>query len=260
MDERTMRRDNAARAALAGVTLLCGGCFPVHVLEDSAGEEAMTGGSTGEPEVTPTTGAAPTTGGGEVGAVEIDRGELRALAVGEVAQISASVSDAEEQPIDAAVQWRSSDGLTLYVDGVGGLLGVSPGTATIVAVAGGIESEPVAIEVVAATPPSAPFTAVRALTLSRCAVAGCHVDGVEPGDLRFDRKPEDVWEELVEDGAFQVDMPRVMPHVPRDSWLMHKLALAQPQVGGQMPLAQPPLAASEVQVVLRWIVGGANND
>lgn len=379
MDERTTSvvRMNVASAALAALAVLAGGCFPVHVLEDSAGDEPMsTGGeaaSTGGPTDAPTTGAAPDgtcdfagdvqpifsthctgchagasaqmgldlaegathgalvgvdsasqpgtqlvapgdpaasflmmkvgenppvgarmpiggalsaaetamltawidagapsgafacEGGGElgeVGAVEIDPGGLRTLAVGDVAAISAIVVDADGEPLpDAAVRWRSSDGLTLYVDGVGGLLGVSPGAATVIAEVGGVESEPVAIEVVAATPPSAPFTAVRELTLDRCAVAGCHVDGVEPGDLRFDRDPEDVWEELVEDAAEQVPgMRRVVPHGPRDSYLMHKLALAAPQVGGRMPLAQPPMTASEVQVVLRWILGGANND
>jgi hypothetical protein len=371
-----------ARAALAGLALLAGGCFPVHVLEDSAGEEPSTGpgedGTGGATTNSPTTGA-PSTGGApdgacdfpgevqpifndrcagchsgasaqmgldlaegaahtslvgvdsaeqpgtprvaagdpagsflmmkvganppvgarmpiggelsaaematltawiaagapasetfacaggqqsDVGAVEIDPGTLRGLKVGDVAAVSAVVLDAEGEPLpDAAVQWKSSDGLTLYVDGVGGLLGVSPGQATIVAVAGGIASEPFALDVIPATPPSAPFTAVNKLTTGRCAVSGCHVDGVEPGDLRFDRDPEDVWEELVEDAAEQVPgLRRVVPHDPKASYLMHKLALDVPQVGGRMPLAQPPLPASEVQVVLRWILGGANND
>lgn len=392
MHERmtSMSRNNVARVALAGLALLAGGCFPINVLEDSAGEEPSTGlgedstggattetPTTGATSETPTTGA-PTTGGApdgtcdfpadvqpifddrcagchsgasaqmgldlaegaahaslvgvdsaeqpgtplvaagdpagsflmmkvganppvgarmpiggelsaaeietltawivagapasepfacagggqqsDVGTVEIDPGTLRGLKVGDVAAVSAVVLDAEGEPVDAAVTWRSSDGLTLYVDGVGGLLGVSPGAATIVAVAGGIESEPFALEVIPATPPAATFSAVNTLTEGRCAVSGCHVDGVEPGDLRFDRDPDKMWEELVEDGAEQASMRRVMPYDPKASYLMHKLALDDPQVGGRMPLGVPPLTASEVQVVLRWILAGAKYD
>lgn len=202
-------------------------------------------------------------GGGEtpeVGGVVLDGEGPVELAVGDVAALAAVVTDGEGEPLpDVALTWRSSDGLTLYVDGVGGLLGVSPGAATVTAVAGGVESAPVAITVVAAAPPAASFAETRGLLIQRCGVAGCHVDGVEPGDLRFDREPFEVWERLVGEPSFQAPaIQRVAPAAPRESYLMHKLALAAPAVGGRMPLGQPPLTAAEAQIVLRWILAGAS--
>jgi len=199
--------------------------------------------------------------GGEVGEVVLEPGP-GTLAVGGLATLGVSVTDGDGAPLpDAALSWASSDALTLYVDGVGGLLGVSPGKATVTASAGGVTSAPVEIVVSPATPPASTFTAVRGLLVARCAVAGCHVDGVEPGDLRFDRPADKLWEELVGESAFQVPaLDRVAPNAPRDSYLLHKLALAAPPVGARMPLGQAPLAAADAQVVLRWILAGAGFD
>ncbi len=200
--------------------------------------------------------------GAEVGEVALDPGAPTTLAVGELATLSVTVTDSEGAALpDAALVWTSSDGLTLYIDGVGGLLGVSPGKATITASAGGISSAPIEIEVTAAAPPAATFAATRTLLVARCAVSGCHVDGVEPGDLRFDRPADQLWEKLVEETAFQAPaMPRVAPNAPRDSYLLHKLAQGAPPVGARMPFGQPPLKAAEVQTVLRWILAGAAFD
>lgn len=201
-------------------------------------------------------------GGAEVAEVALDPDSPTTLAVGELAALAAKITDSEGAPIpDAALSWRSSDGLTLYVDGVGGLLGVSPGKATITAVAGGVASEPLEIEVVPAAPPAATFAATRTLLVARCAVSGCHVDGVEPGDLRFDRPADQLWEKLVGETAFQAPaLLRIAPDAPRDSYLLHKLALDAPLVGARMPFGQPPLAAAEAQTVLRWILAGAPFD
>lgn len=201
-------------------------------------------------------------GGGEVGEVAVDPGGLVTLEVGGLATLSATVTDPDGAPLpDAALAWASSDGLTLYVDGVGGLLGVSPGKATITASAGGVTSAPIEVEVTAASPPAATFAAARTLLVARCAVAGCHVDGVEPGDLRFDRPADQLWEKLVGESAFQApQLLRVAPNAPRDSYLLHKLALAAPFAGARMPFGQPPLTAAEVQTLLRWILAGAPFD
>lgn len=198
--------------------------------------------------------------GGEVGEVEIDVEGPVQVQVGETVPLAALVTDSEGQPIEPTLVWTSSAELTLYVDGQGVLLGVSPGTVEVTAQAGAVTSAPVTVEVVDHDPPAASFTQVRAVTDQRCAVSGCHVDGVEPGDLRFDRDPDKLWEELVEDGAEQVNMARVAPNAPTSSYLMHKLVLRTPAVGAQMPIGAAPMAASEVQVILRWILSGAPFD
>ncbi|WAS93170.1 Ig-like domain-containing protein [Nannocystis punicea] len=200
---------------------------------------------------------APGQQGGDVGEVEIDVDGPLQVQVGETLPVTALVSDPDGEPVEATLTWKSSAELTLYVDGQGVLLGVSPGTVELTASAGGVTSAAVAVEVVDHDPPAATFTQVRAITDARCAVAGCHVDGVEPGDLRFDREPDKLWEELVEDEAEQVNMPRVAANAPTDSYLMHKLVLTAPAVGGRMPFGGPPIAAEEAQVILRWILAGA---
>ena len=159
---------------------------------------------------------------------------------------------------DATVAWTSDAELTLYVDRQGALLGISPGTTTVRASAGGVDSAPVTVQVVPHQPPPATFTQVRGVTTGACAISGCHVDGVEPGDLRFDRDPDDLWEELLEDGAEQVGgLERVLPNAPSESYLIHKLVQRAPAVGVQMPIGDTPLDATQVQVVVRWILDGA---
>ena len=194
---------------------------------------------------------------GDVGEIEIDAEGTVQVLVGETTPLSAIVTNEEGEPSEAALTWTSSAELTLYVDGKGVLLGVSPGTVQVTASANGVTSAPVTVEVVEHDPPAATFTQVRALTDQRCAISGCHVDGVEPGDLRFDREPDRLWEELVEDGAEQVNMPRVQANAPTNSYLLHKLVLRTPAVGAQMPIGGSPIAAAEAQVILRWVLAGA---
>lgn len=180
------------------------------------------------------------------------------LAVGALDALQVTVRDADGQPVERAVGWQNDQPLVLYVDGEGGLLGVSPGTATVRAVLGDVESPAVTIEITAASPPAARFfAAVEPLLRANCGVPGCHVDGIEPGDLRFDRDPDRVWEELVEDGAEEVPGRRVSPDRPQSSYLIEKLSSPMPRVGGRMPLGQPPLSAAEVQPIVTWILGGA---
>ena len=200
-------------------------------------------------------GGGPTADIGEVEIVGPARIEVQ---VGEIVAVDVIVRDLEGQPIDAAVTWTSSAELTLYADGKGALLGVSPGPAQLHASAGGVDSEAIVVTVVAHDPPSATFTEVRGVTTPGCAITGCHVDGVEPGDLRFDREPDKLWEELVEDEAEQVDgLGRVVPNAPADSYLIHKLVQRAPAVGAQMPIGGAPIDAEKVQVIVRWILDGA---
>lgn len=201
-------------------------------------------------------------GGGEAGEVEIDVAGPIEVQVGEIVEVGAIVTSPEGEPLaNATVTWSSSAERSLYVDGTGALLGVSPGTAELRAHSGGVESPPVIVEVVAHAPAAATFTQVLAITEAKCAVSGCHVDGVEPGDLRFDRDREDIWEELLEDGAEEVEgLARVEEGVPEDSWLVRKLVERAPEAGVQMPIGGAPMPATEVQTIVRWILAGARND
>ncbi len=193
----------------------------------------------------------------DVARVEVDDGVVR-LGIGEVTRLVARPVDADGAPVEAPVVWRSDNGIIAYSDHTGGVLGVGTGETTLRAVADGIESAPVPVVVVDATPPGASFFGeVDPMFRQRCAVPGCHVDDIEPGDLRFDRDPDRMWEELVEDDAEQVDRPRVRPGSPAGSYLVQKLALDQPEVGGRMPLGQPPLAVGDMQRIVTWIKAGA---
>jgi hypothetical protein len=200
--------------------------------------------------------------GGEVGAVDIEPPLALTIAVGELAQLSAAVTDSQGVPLpDLPLLWRSSDGLTLYADGQGGLLGVSPGDAWITATAGNVTSAPLALTVTPAAPPAATFEAARGLLVAGCALPGCHVDGVEPGDLRFDRPADQLWEKLVGQAAEQApQLARVAPKDPKGSYLFMKIAVAEPPFGARMPLAQPPFSAASAQILLRWILAGAPLD
>lgn len=240
----------------------------------STGESATTGGVTpGETDATGTGEAmtttaddsttAATTGDADTNSmdaasVEIDAAGVEALQVGMLGALTASALDEHGQPIpDAAIVWRSSDGLAVYVDDVGGLLGVSEGEATITAESGGVTSAPVKIPVVKFKPPAASFSEVRALAVSSCALAGCHVDGTEAGDLRWDRPADKLWDELGEAASSFPSLLRVQAGEPRASYVIHKLALDEPEVGERMPFGGPRLTAAEAQVFVRWIVDGA---
>lgn len=193
----------------------------------------------------------------EVAEVIVDRAPLQ-LGIGEVTQVRARAVDAEGEAVDVRVDWISANGIVVYSDGTGGLLGVGVGETAVHAVADGISSAGIAVTVIDANPPGASFFGeVEPMLRARCAVPGCHVDGIEPGDLRFDRDADRMWEELVEDDAEEVNLPRVRPGVPAGGYLVQKLALDRPAVGGRMPLGQPPLSVDDMQKVVTWIRAGA---
>lgn len=192
-----------------------------------------------------------------IGGIEID-GDAIVVPVGDVVQLTATVTDTHGEPLpSAALTWTSSAELTLFADATGAVLGVSPGVVQLTASADGVTSQPVSVEVVANVPPPANFAAVLDLTRARCGVPGCHVDGVEPGDLRFDRDDADVWEELLEESDEVDALARVVPDAPTESYLVHKLVQRSPAVGVQMPIGATPIDAASAQVIVRWILAGA---
>ncbi|MCB9544147.1 MAG: hypothetical protein H6703_17090, partial [Myxococcales bacterium] len=194
---------------------------------------------------------------GAVARVEVEAAPLR-LGIGEVTRVMARAVDADGMAVEARIDWVSTNGIVVYSDGTGGLLGVGVGEAAVRAVADGVESAAIPVTVVDANPPGASFfREVDPMFRQRCAVPGCHVDDIEPGDLRFDRDPGRMWEELVEDDAEEVDLPRVARGSPAGSYLVQKLALDRPAVGGRMPLGMPPLSVDDMQKVVTWIRAGA---
>lgn len=196
--------------------------------------------------------------GGDVGSIDIDADAPIVVPVGEIVELTATVTDMDGEPLPAAaLTWTSSGELNLFADGEGALLGISPGTVQLTASAGGVTSDPVSVEVVANVPPPDSFANVLTLTRARCALPGCHVDGVEPGDLRFDRDDDKMWEELLEESE-QVDaLDRVRPNAPADSYLVRKLVQRSPAVGAQMPIGATPIDAASAQIIVRWILAGA---
>lgn len=211
--------------------------------DDSSSGEASTG----------------TTGDGGVAEVVIDPAGVQQLEVGALAGLTAVARDAQGRTIaDAAITWRSSDGMVLYVDGEGGLLGVTAGAAEVTAEVDGVVSAPFVVDVTAFDPPPVTFTEVYALAGTSCALAGCHVDGVQAGGLRWDRGDKATYETLIKRAA--VGAPEwflVVPDEPRLSYVLHKLAIDAPAAGERMPKGAAPLTAAEVQVLLRWILDGA---
>jgi hypothetical protein len=194
----------------------------------------------------------------EVGSVDIDGEPAITVPVGEVVQLQATVTDIDGDPLPAAaITWTSSGELTLFADGTGALLGIAPGTVQLTASADGVTSAPVSVEVIANVPPPETLANVLTLTRARCGVPGCHVDGVEPGDLRFDRDDEDMWEELLEPSAVVPGLQRTVPNAPSESYLVHKLVQRSPAAGAQMPIGAAPIDAASAQILVRWILAGA---
>lgn len=193
-----------------------------------------------------------------VAEVVIEEGPT-SVQVGELVELTATALDGEGMPVDVAITWTSAQGEVLFIDRDGTGLGVSPGSVAVTAAVGNVVSPAVTVEVVDFDPPAAAFAAdVLPIFTGVCAVPGCHVDGVEPGDMRFDREPMEVWERLVGNPVEEVPtMPRISPDDPLSSYLLLKLVQTTPQVGGQMPLGTAPIEAERAQAILRWILDGA---
>lgn len=53
------------------------------------------------------------------------------------------------------------------------------------------------------------------------------------------------------------ELLRVNPGNPDESYLIHKLEGREGIVGSRMPLTSPPLSEAELELVRKWIAGGA---
>ncbi len=197
-------------------------------------------------------------GGGGVARVSIRESTLT-IGVGALHTLTVDAHDAGGAAVDPVlVSWRSSDPLTVFVDDGGVALGVRSGSASLVAIADGVESAPRTVTVSAQAVLSARFEGDVLPVLRRgCAVAGCHVDGVEKGDLRFDRDPDKLHDKLVGESAETYGGLLVAAADPARSFLFQKMALDTPPAGARMPYGGGRIAAADLAIVLRWVAGGA---
>lgn len=92
---------------------------------------------------------------------------------------------------------------------------------------------------------------VRPLLQSKC--AACHFGGNAEGGYRCDTPLR-----LASPAQSEWGRPLVVPGSAADSLFFQKLALRVPAVGERMPLQQPPLDARGLELVRRWIDGGAS--
>lgn len=83
----------------------------------------------------------------------------------------------------------------------------------------------------------------------------CHAGAAAPLGLRLDEAS--AYAMLVNAPSVEVpSLNRVTPGDPNNSYLIQKLE-GRAAVGGQMPLGQPPLPASTINVIRQWIANGA---
>jgi hypothetical protein len=112
----------------------------------------------------------------------------------------------------------------------------------------------------AAPPAAAPrFGEVFAQVLSQggCTNGYCHGSS---GGLSMSAAPDKIYAALVGAPSRGVDCPgavRVVPGNPADSLLWRKLSPEAPACGKKMPWGLAPLPAEKLDLVRRWIEGGA---
>jgi hypothetical protein len=92
-----------------------------------------------------------------------------------------------------------------------------------------------------------------------CAATGCHSGQGAPLGLRLDGSSAS-FENLVGVPSVErpdLQLPRVAPGQPEQSYLVWKIEGRQGIGGQQMPLGQPPLSSEQAAALLQWIADGA---
>lgn len=198
-----------------------------------------------------------------VSIVEINAPPTVDVTQGELLTLTATVFDGTGAVFEGAVvTWRSADEIVAYVDANGAVLGQFPGTASIIAQSGGVESAPVVVQVAGSTLADGSLSQeVVPVFNARCAIAGCHVAGPEAGALRLDWSPAQLVSDMRERPSSQIDtIPLVQPGDPFASFLYLKVILSDPPFGRQMPLGLPKPTAQETRALYQWIAEGGNAD
>lgn len=91
---------------------------------------------------------------------------------------------------------------------------------------------------------------------TRCVM--CHLTGKEPGSIQL--HPKSAHASLVGIKSVEVDMMRVEPGKPADSYLYRKIEGTHAEVGGSgaaMPSVGSPLKPEQIALVRQWIEEGA---
>ncbi len=94
---------------------------------------------------------------------------------------------------------------------------------------------------------------------TRCVM--CHLTGKEPGSIQL--HPKSAHASMVGIKSVEVDMMRVEPGKPADSYLYRKIEGTHAEVGGTgapMPSVGSPLKPEQIALVRRWIEEGAANN
>ena len=102
---------------------------------------------------------------------------------------------------------------------------------------------------------------VQQTLASSCALSGCHGSNANPPEKPMALSAGQAYDNIV--GVSSAELPamlRVSPSQPDNSYLVHKIQGTQLGVGGsgdRMPLGQPALSQSTIDLIRRWIAEGA---
>jgi hypothetical protein len=98
---------------------------------------------------------------------------------------------------------------------------------------------------------------VQPIFEANCIFAGCH--GASAPQLEQDlSSAQKTLASVVNVRSVEVDtLMRVKPGDSANSYLFQKISQDSPQVGTRMPQGFPPLSDTQIQLIQRWIDGGA---
>ncbi len=90
-----------------------------------------------------------------------------------------------------------------------------------------------------------------------CAGSGCHSGSNPPDGLLL--TAGNSWSNIVNVDAVQIDLKRILPGDPDDSYLVRKVQ-GTGIVANRMPLGGPALSNEEVELIRQWVEDGAPNN
>ena len=94
---------------------------------------------------------------------------------------------------------------------------------------------------------------------TNCALSGCHA-GANP-QQGMDLSAGQAFSNIVNVPSREVPaLMRVAPGDPENSYLLQKVRGDAGIVGARMPLGRAPLSAEDIELIRKWIEGGAQDD